>query len=339
MSLTANTQAPGEFKFGYSPQVAFGTVIADSGAFTEVDCEPIVVNRDIKQIEVVGSHGSREVHENNIVVVGKESLPSFTTDMIVKKEELADLLAAFFQNVVEGESTPFDKTFTMLSSQPDFLADAGYWYTWIVWDPVASRSVAVKDCIMKSLTFTLPNDGPAKISAEWIGLGQPNVNSNPSGTWTPNAPSNLFWRGDIDRASIDFGSGATSFHLSEFELALSREIMGVGQDGSGQFRFYHLAKPNHTFKMKIVKDTDFDDVLSNQLAGTAIDINVSWGNVSPGTDDGDLDIAAHAIIDGPAGAEYEYDDPMTGMVSGKLARSETDEICTVVMADDVDKSW
>lgn len=332
-------QSPREMRFGFTQQSVYGTAEADAVAVTEIDCEPFHVNRDIKQIEVRGSHGTRERNEASIITLDDGCVPSFTVDIVVKKLELADLLAAFFQNVVEGESTPFDKTFTLGATQPDFEADAGYFYTWFVRDPVAAKSIKIKDCVLKALTISIVGGEPVRASCEWVGMGLPAVNATPSGTWTVNPTTGLFYRDYLDRITIDFGSGAVNFRLMEGEISLSRDIVGIGQDGSGGNQVLHLANPVHTATIKVVKDDDWEDVRTNHAACTAIDFNLGWGHATPGTDDGDFDIQGHAIIDGPAGEEIGFDEPMAGTVKCHMCETATDEACQVVMADNVDKTW
>ena len=333
------TQSPREMQFGFALQSVYGTAEIDSVAVTEVDCEPFDVNRDIKMIEVNGSHGSREKHQNSIITHAKSCVPTFTTEMIVKKEELAFWLAAFFQSVVEGEATPWDKTYTLPVTQPDFEADAGYFFTWFIRDPVNLKSTKVKDCVLKSLTIKVTGGDAVKMTGEWVGLGLPTVNHTFSGTWTPNGTSNLFYREDIDRVTIDFGSGAVDFRLVEAELNMNRDIVGVGQDGSGQNQVLHLANPNHTIMVKVVKDDDYETAKTNQSVNTPIDVNLGWGNVTPGTDDGDFDMTIHAIIDGPGGTETGYDEPMAATIKGHLCRTDSTEAITAVMADGVDQSF
>lgn len=333
------TQSPREMQFGYAQQTAYGTAEIDSVAVTEIDCEPFAVNRDIKMIEVAGSHGSREKHENNILNLDKACVPTFTVEAIVKKEELAFWLAAFFQSVVEGVATPYDKTYTLPTTQPDFEADAGYFFTWFVRDPVALKSTKVKDCILKSLAIKLVGGEPCKVTMEWVGLGLPTVNHTFSGTWTANGTTNLFYREDIDRVTMDFGAGAVNFRLMEAEINLGRDIVGVGQDGLGQNQVLHLANPNHTCTIKVVKDDDWETTKTNHAANMPVDFNLSWGNVAPGTDDGDFDIAMHGLIDGPGGEDTNYDEPMGGTVKAHLCRTDTDETITVIMADDVQRNF
>jgi hypothetical protein len=340
MGLTGTPQSPREQKFGFAEQTVYGTAEADSAAFMEVDCEPLVVNRDVKLIEVQGAHGYRDRHANNIIVTGKACLPSFTVTTPIKREDLAIYLAAFFQAVTEGATTPFSKTFTLHQTQPDFLSSAGYFYTWIARDVAASKSVKVKDCILRALTLKIAGGAePAMLTAEWVGRGLAAVNANPSGTWTPNANTNIYLREDIDRVTVNFGAGAISFHLVEAELSFSRDIVGVGQDGSGQYRLVHTTNPIGNAKIKVVKDSDWETVRTNHAAGTAIDFNLGFGNVSPGTVAGDLDITGHALIDGPAGEELAQDEPLAGTINCHLVRATATEPITIIFADAVDHTW
>lgn len=332
-------QSPREMRFGWARQSVYGTAEIDSVAVTEVDCEPFNVNRDVKMIEVAGSHGTREKAETQIIPLAKGCVPMFTVEQVVKKLELAHMLAAFYQNVVEGATTPFDKTYTFNATQPDFEADAGFFYTWMVRDPVAAKSIKVKDCIIKSLSISIVGGEPVKATAEWVGLGLPTITNTPSGTWTVNPNTGLFYREDIDRVTVDFGSGAVNFRLVEAEINLTRDVVGIGQDGSGQNQVVHLANPNHTVTLKVVKDDDWETTRTNHAAGTAIDINLGFGHATPGTDDGDFDIAMHAMIDGPGGAEIAYDEPMAGVLKAHLCETSTDESCQIVIADGVDQTF
>lgn len=332
-------QSPREKRYGWAEQATFGTGVLDNAAFVELDCEPTQVDRDVKELEVAGAHGSRKQNANDIIVHNRNAMPKFPLEMFAKKEELAEVFYGSIQSVVEGTTTPYDKTYTFLDTQPNFQADAGYFFTFIERDPAASKSTKVIDAIVQNLTLNLAGDEPLKLNAGCIGKALPAIDSDPSGTWTRNNPTNLFFRSDVDICTINFGGGAVNFHLHELELAFNWEVIGVGQSGGGGFDTYMLGSPTFTFKIAVVKDADWETAMANHAAGTAIDCRVGWGNVSPGTDDGDLDFAWHGKIDGPAGAEKEHDDPMVGVLTGKMLDDGATEPITVVMADAVDKAW
>ena len=332
-------QSPREKRYGFAPQVTFGTAIADTAAFTEIDCEPTQVDRDVKELEVAGAHGSRKQNLNDMIVHNRNAMPKVTLDLFAKKEEHAEFFYATMQSVVEGATTPFSKTFTLLDTQPDFQANAGHFLTFIERDPAASKSTRMVDMIFGANTISLGGDEPLRFSLEGIGKALPIITSNPTGTWTRNNPTNLFYRSDIDICTIDFGGGAVNFHLHELEIAFGWEVTGVGQDGAGGFNTFMMGSPVHTFKIAVVKDSDWETGMANHAAGTAVNCRVGWGNATPGTDDGDLDFAFHGKIDGPGGAEKLHEDPMIGVLTGKLLDDGATEPITVILADAIDKVW
>ena len=339
MSNTAVAQTPREKSYGFEMQTTFGTANADTTAFTELDCEPLEVNRDVKELEVAGAHGSRQQNAGDIIVHKNEAMPSFTIDTFLKKEELARWLALYFQVITEEGSMPFKKTFTMSDSQPDFQGGNGYVVTFIERVSESSKSIAVKDALIKGMTLTLSADQPLRASMEFVGLGVPNVTSNPSGTWTRTANTNLFYRSHVDICQVVLTAGTKDFHLHELELSFSRSVIGMGQDGSGGFKDYALAQPENKFKLTVPKDSDWSDVIADHNIGTEIDLRVGWGNATPGTVDGDLDFAIHGILDGPDGAVKSHDELILGTMSGRMLKSGATESITVILADDIDATW
>jgi hypothetical protein len=342
MAIDEVVQSPKQKQYGFAIQSEFGVGVADDAAFYEIDNPPFEINRDIKELVVEGAHGSRFQNDTDLVVHNRNAMPSFTVETFVKKEEAPFFFAALFQNMVEAGTTPYGKTYTLLSGQPDFQADAGYYFTWIERDPVSGAySTKAIDCILKAATFTLAGDEPLKVSMEWIGKAIPIIDSNPTGTWTRTPPDNLFYMSDIKACTINFGGGVISHHLSALEMAISREVLGVGQDGAGGFQTYALTAMTNTFKMGVIKDSDFVTGQANQSAGTPVDLRIGWGNSTPGTDDGDLDFAIHGKLNGPDGLVKEHNDPMTVVYSGKITENAAGSIVpiTTILADAVDADW
>lgn len=341
MSNTAVIQTPREKRYGFAMQGTFGTAEADTVSTTELDCEALEVNRDVKELEIAGAHGSRQQNAGDIIIHQNEAMPSFTIEAFLKKEELAQFLALYFQVIVEEGSAPFKKTLTLSDSQPDFQGGNGYFVTFFERVSEASKSIKVKDALMKSMTLTISADQPLKASMEFVGLGIPDVTSNPSGTWTRTdfTDTNLFYRSKVDICQVVLTAGTKAFHLHELELSFSRSVVGVGQDGSGGFKDYALAQPENKFKLTVPKDSDWSDVIADHNIGTEIDLRVGWGNASPGTIDGDLDFAIHGIMDGPDGATKTHDELILGTMTGRMLKSGSTESITIIMADNIDATW
>ncbi len=332
-------QSPREKRYGFAPQVSFGIGIAAGAAFTEMDNEPTTIDRDVKELEIAGAHGSRKQNVNDFVIHNRNAMPKMPIEMFAKLTEFPDFLYATSHSVVEDASPAvFGKTFTFLDSQPDFQADAGHFLTLVERDPAVSKSTQMIDAIVNTHTITLSGDEPLKLSMDMIGKALPDIAFNPTGTWTRTAPTDLFFRSDIDICTIDFGAGVVNFHLTELELTLGYEVTGVGQDGAGGFDTYMLV-PAHTFKLGVVKDADWETAMANHAAGTVIDCRVGWGNATAGSVLGDLDFAWHGKMDGGGGAEKQHDDPMSGVLTGKMLDDGATEQITIIIADGVDHSW
>ena len=339
MSDTSVVQTPREKRYGWAMQSVFGTAEIDAIAVTEIDCEPFEVNRDVKEFIVNGAHGSRQQNVGDVVVQQKQVMPSATIELYLKREELAAYLALLTQNVSEGITPQFAKTHTFLATQPDFQANAGYFITLFERDIEASKSIAVKDMIVKAMTISLTGDEPVKASIELVGLGATDDTANPTGTWTQNGLSNLFYRSDLDICQVTLTAGAKNFHLHELELSFSREVVGVGNDGAGGYAVYGLTQPENKFKLTVAKGPDWSSVLSDHAAGTEIDVRVGWGNASPGTDIGDLDFAIHGKLDGPEGAVKSHDELIYGVMTGRMLKASATESITIIHADGVDATW
>ena len=331
-------QSPREKRYGIVKQSVFGTAEIDSVAVIELDCEPFEFDRDVKEFMVNGAHGSRQQNVGDMVVHNRNCMPKFTTELFLKKAEIVNFFTPWFQNVTEGVTPEFEDTWTLLDAQPDFQADAGYFFTIFERDPVAAKSWKVKDCLLSGMTITLEGDEPLKASLEWIGLGLPE-SSTPSGTWTRNALTNMYYNSDIDTCLIVPAAGSASYHLESMELAFTREVKPVGQDGSGGPQLYALSAPEQKFKLTCVKDSGLEGIITDWTGGVALDARVGWGGATPGDADGDLDFAMHGIIDGPNGIVKNHDDPMTFTMSGKLMKDGATESITVIHADSIDTSW
>jgi len=340
MAINENPQSPKEKRYGIAAQTTWGTAVVDAGAFMEMDCEAFEVNPDIKELDINGAHGTQvpRVSDKLIHTNGSSPIVSIPA-MLAKHDELDYFLYAAIGSVVEGETTPYAKTFTLPTTPPNYGQSAGNFFTVIERDPAASKSTKVIDCISKQLTISLAEGEALKFAAELQGRGVPSFTSDPSGTWTRNAIADIWHSEALDRCTIDFGGGAVSFHLVNFELVIPYELKPIGQDGSGSFQTFGLTLQPVTWKLKVVKDADYHTALTNWSGNTAVDINVGWGNATPGTDDGDLDFALHGKINA---ATKSNDNVINADLSGVCLESDdgsTTEALTIVMANAVDRSW
>ena len=321
-------------RYGHAEQSVFGTEVADGAAFNELDTDHFNIDKDVQTIETDDAHATRNPTYDDQTNNVNGSAPSFTVSGDAKRLELADWLYAHFQKVVEGATTPYDKTFTFPTTpaQPDFTVDAGYFATFIERFPTASYSWKVIDAISQELTLSGNPGEYVKFAQAWMARGAGSETANPSGTWTINPKDRWHWA-DIARVTID-GTAVTM--TAGWEVKLSRTLDKVGH-GSGSFDTFGLVLNKLTFKMVILKDALTQSMMTKLKAGTGITVNLGWGNVTPGTDDGDLDITFTAkLLTVKPNNEDTQGIELTGNI---LAATPGAEPITIIMADAVDRTW
>lgn len=339
MANDSVTQASAEKRYGIAKEATFGTAIADDGAFVQLQCEHAEVDRNIKTTEVAAAHGSRIKRDSNLIVHYKRAMPTITLTGFANHSSIDHFLYGTMQAVTEGESTPYSKTFVFSTTQPDFLSNAGWFGTIIERDPAASKSTKLVDAICKELTLSIKPGEPLRYSAVMLGRGLASVTSNPSGTWTEEDEADIWWFEDIDRVTMDLGGGDVNFNLAEAEFKFGfADVEAIGQDGSGSFQNYGLHTRVMEAKIVVIKDADWHTALSQFSGNTAISGNIGWGNATPGTDDGDFDIAFRGKI---KSAAKVHDEIMKGELTLDLLDDDTatTKALTIVMANATDRTW
>jgi len=330
-------------RYGFAEQPIWGTAVADAGAFQEIDCEASEIKADVKYRETPGAHATRNMTYGDIGADQKGALPKLSISGEAKFDEVDYFMHAFFQNVVEGAITPFSKTFTLPSTQPDLtaiatIAAAGQLLTLIERFPAASTSKMIKDVISNSITLSCAPGERLKFTSELVGRGITTFNSNPSGTWTRAAAEYWHWE-DLDRFTINWGAGAqTLVPVGPIEITLGCDVVGVGQDGAGNAQALHaLFNRALTFSLTFNRDAQAGSAKTNWGAGTAITCNIGWGNASPGTVDGDLDITFTGKIET---VEDTNEDILGTTIAGRIiAPDATTAPLTIIMANAIDRTW
>lgn len=338
--MTIDVYANRDKRYGIAEQTVKGTATADAANVIELDCEHFTLPMAPNLRESPQVHASRVGLQGDVQGDSYQVMPEFTLAMDAKQKSVDQLLHAFFQKVVEGASTPYSKTFTWPPTQPDFTAIAnaaseGHLLTVFERDPVAAHSLKAKDCIAKTLNISVAASGRAKVTAGLIGLSYP-VTSTPSGTWTRTAYE-YFHAANVARFRVNFGAGVVNLVMKSMELALTQEVVGVGQDGSGGWLTFGILNRGGTFKMQCVKDANLLTARTNLAAGTAVSCNVSWGNASPGTVDGDFDLSFNGKL---TNAPVDNEDLLGMTLEGRILAADTSTAAvTIIMANATDRGW
>ena len=141
---------------------------------------------------------------------------------------------------------------------------------------------------------------------------------------------------DMARATLNFG-GAITCVAGGWTLELNREVFSVGQS-SGNFATFGLGKFTGSLKGSVLYDTNTDALEAAMIAGTAGTVNLGWGNATPGTVSGDLDITAYGVI---KKVEPNHGDKTMLDYELELAgvAPTTTQPIIIIIADGVDKAW
>lgn len=327
-------------RYGMAEQGVWNTAMIDSVNVIELDCEHFTLPIDPTIRESPQVHASRLGRQGDVQVDTYLTMPEFSLTMDLKMQSVDHLIHSYFQKVVEGASTPFSKTFTLLATQPDFTviasgASEGHLMT--IWerDPVSAHSMKVKNCIAKSLTISIAANGRTKVVAGMVGMGYP-VTSTPSGVWT-RTPYQYLHAANRALFTMNFGGGAVNLTMKSCEIALTQEVVGVGQDGAGNYATFGIVSRAGTFKMQVLKDANYLAARTALAAGTEVANRVGFGNATPGTVDGDFDMAFNGKL---TKAPYDNEDLLGVTIEGRLlGRDDGTGTPIITMANAVDRGW
>lgn len=335
--MATEVYVPQDVRLGIKEQATWGTAELESAAFKTILADSAAVaGPDVKILELPQSRANRYMDIDDFVIHEKGAMPRLAiSGFDVRKTDLADFLYAFFQKVTEGAATPYSKTFTFNTAQPDFTNSGGFYLTVAQDNPGATDDILVRDCIVEQLAFKLEAGDVLRASANMVGRGTPNLTGNMSGTWTVASKSH-FHIEDLARFTINFG-GEASPTLIGLDVNLVQTVFGVGQD-SGDFATLGLKGYGGELTLRMIWNGTSADCAGYFQGGTRGEINFGWGNASAGTVDGDLDFTLNGFIDD---YKHEEGDALIASVKVKLVADATNSKvpATIILADAVDRSW
>lgn len=324
-------------KYGIAIQSAFGTAIADNAAVIELDCEDTNIDPDFIVRRGEGAHGSRNRTYQDTRIDTHGAMPKLSMTLYALKDQFDLFLAAFFQNVSEGATTPFAKTFTPHATEPDFSSDAGYFFTIFEYNPETGTTWKITDAVISKLTVTCAQRDMLKLQVEWVGRGLTSFTSDPTGTWTRSdneLTTDYFHWEDISTATINFGAGAQAVtFINPIELSFQHDVVGKGH-ASGQVTNYALVNRAYTFKLPIDKDAQAESALVNYAGDTAVTVSLRWG---AGTADGDVTFDFTGKIE--TAPTENGDIQSQGLTGSILAPNTSTTPITIIEANAIDRTW
>ena len=282
MAINGLVHAGNESKWGISEESTFGTVIADAGTFEMIESKIGTVDPGIFRDNTVKLGDGRFPAVANDYASDKGGLRVISfSDMVVRAKDLSWLLYAVCQNVSEAAGTPYEKTYTIANAttQPDFSANAGFFFTLGIYDTIASYHKKYTSCILRSLTLSsdLADNGLLMASGEIISGFQESTTANFSGTWAYNAQTHYNFHVTPTKT---LAGGDVVLH--GFDITINNNAIRVGSTGAnGDCETYAIGTGetgyNITGNMKVKYDANVVGMFASDRAGTTTAIQLACG--------------------------------------------------------------
>ena len=345
MAINGLVHAGSETRFGFSEEPTFGTAIADSGTFVALECDiPTGIDMGLFQETTVKNTNSRVAQNDQDFHTTAGGTRSISVSNIKPRlTDTAPLLFSVMQNVSEGATTPYTKTFTWDGSegtpttQPDFSANAGYFATLGIYGPIASKHYKFTSAIMRSLELSASmtgGDGRLMANAEFISGFAPAVTSNFSGTWAY-ATQNYFNFNQMTTKTL----GGSDIVIYDFSLTFNNNAVRVGSDSGGHAETYAVGVPEYELTGSITVKYDANSVpaIANFLAGTSSALQLATGTVGNA---GHLDFTMPAIVHTGPSMDYGRAEGQAITLPFKaLYDAGGNPLVTVSLSDGNDFAW
>jgi len=325
-------------------QPTFGSALADNALYYELLCEPLVIDHDVLTIQGNSQYGNRYKDTDQLIVSEYGAMPKVTIKGIATNGMLSRLMYAFFQNVSEGATSPYAKTYTFGTQQPDFTLNAGYFFTLVNKMPLASAQEKICDCILGKLTLTCKPNGVLEYTAEVYGRGAVNMVANLNGSlstaYLHTAGVADFWKYEnMNYHAIAFNQSTDiTFNLNgELSIEYSQDVIPVGSTGSGKFATYLITNRGGTVKVKALFDANALTARTNWKAATPVLMKLGWSTGTVGQTNRDN----YHLLCGTLKAPIAFDDALSADIELDIAATVANSKvpATVILADGVERGW
>jgi len=281
MAIVGTIAAGTESKWGFSEEPTFGTVVATSGTYEQIEGPIPSVDYGVTRINQARNDGGRMRKDTSVFHSQSGGIRQINfSDLLVRRVDLGSLLYAVCQNCAEDAvASQFNKVYTMTSTttQPDFSASAGYFASVGIYDTIASYMRQFPSCILSTLTLSadLTGDGLLRASGTWLSGFTAITTANFSGTWAYNAQNYL----DFHAPTVKQIGGA-DIVLFGFSMTINNGAVRVGGSTLGVAETYALPEYDINGTITVKYDTAVQGLIADSLAGTGRKIQITIGTAA-----------------------------------------------------------
>lgn len=222
------------------------------------------------------------------------------------------LLGSIFQEVTEGASTPYVKTFTppLSGAHPDFSADAGCFFTLVEETGVTAADKIMHSCAATKATlscYPTQNDSRLYLSMDVIGryLNEHVASTGYTGTMTFPSAYGYFPFNALRTVTVDVGNAGSPTAISTYGFTFTIEtglvpVPTAGYHGANAYnetnrvnRFYTV-----TGSVDLLWDATARTLITNETGGSSTEAEFvfNWGAANPITASGELCVSAYGRV-------------------------------------------
>ncbi len=270
-----------DVEVGVADQAVWGTGITAGASFEGLHHEPAPLTRGLNVRMPNRNNASRQPLDEEVRIDWDSVEHSVAIAGQATKDTLAKSFYGLIQNVAENASTPFEKVYTILSGQPAFETNAGYFATICSrHGTAAGEAESIEDAIVRSMTISLHptnNAGRLHVSSDWLGRDYK----------TAQAVTGAFIARDIDYYEYaDLGTMTVDNQaaiLMDMSLTITNGAVGKGID-TGLVKFDSTALMGYQMSgsMSFMWDSIIHALGSSVNRNDVKTIIMEWG--TPGSD-------------------------------------------------------
>lgn len=341
MAISGRVLSPKEWQLAISEESTFKTAVVSGFKELYVLSMSVVDYGDIIKDDTPRFSGKRvrDTGDVHVQLAGGKYAIDFEC---VLTDITSDLLFyGVLQNVSEAVGTPFQKDYVIdeTTTQPDFTANNGKFYSVLLHNPITSESELLTSCILESLTITYDpgsNGGRLMASGRFVSGVIPNVGLDSSG-YSLLSPGTAFY--NVDDITLKQINGADMV-LNGFTFVYTNGAQRVpvgGGDSNGNLETFALtAYDMEGSSINVKYDENSKPFIDDFVAGTTRKIEVNYGTT--GNDGALLQAINNAEIDG---FNKDLSNELGAMVEipFKLAQTGTTNAIDIEISNAVDRSW
>jgi len=326
MAITLYT--PGDLVMAFKEQAVWGT--AGTADFIRADYELTAIDPDTQVRIINASSAKRTVPAAYHIHDTKGSVPKITLSGWLKKDDAAHFFYGLYQNVLEAEATPFQKTYTFGTTQPDFTASAGWFGSVAIISPVASTTHVLCDCIVSEIRGRCNPGERLWVDVDLVargGLTRTAALATAAST-TAVDTTDFFHFSDITALAED----PTSYQPMSIAFAIRNgAIPSPSPDLAVPSRFLTWVLPKYSAEctLQVIWAAAHESIDENVVKSWFF----RWGAVTP--------------ADGYLGFDFEGKPKVTAVNSGEVRGTQVHIVtshttyggCRVKLADAIDRTW